>query len=310
MRPLVIAIALCALASAGRSASVDWFQGGNGGPDWGTPVVPPSLHRPVIPARILDPGQGRSGVELGVLESRDDSRNDIYPYDANARVTAVGILTRWGLAPGGAEIGGGLDYPFFIPSVFVRYQPLGRDWPFGPWLTLEAGADAMPDYHAGASLGLGLGQLELWGAYQGGLVLDRGYSELSLGGTLHAARRMDVGGGLSWRRYDTDPGEQTVRLSVRVDFGNASNPLEGDQKTGGATAEQLLEQKRYKAAAQAYEDELEAYPEDVARWKGYATALEELGLVSRARLARQRAMKIEAGQKGTEPTPAETPTAP
>lgn len=300
MKPMtmkLLAALLCLPALAAAHINWNWDGGNNNNAD--RPSIPPSLHRPALPAHVLAPGQGRSGVHIDVQRTSGSGRTGIYPYDDNEQFTGFGASTRWGLAPGGAEIGGSVDYPFFLPALFARYQPFGLDWPYGPYFTVELGATFMPDYYAGGALGFKLGpQLELWGAYRGGWVLDRGYSELSAGATLAAAATMDIGGAFSWRRYDTEPNEQTARVSLQVEFGNRANPLQGDLKVGGKSGAELLEEGNFKAAAQALEDELSVYPKDAVRWRGYASALEELGLAKKARQARLKALRLEAEEGG------------
>lgn len=290
-----ILLTLC-LWPTPAGAHIDEWRWGDG--KGARPSIPPALHRPAMPASVLAPGQGRSGAHLDLARSFDSGRTNVYPYDADNAFTAFGFGTRWGLAPGGVELGASLDYPFFLPALFVRYRPFAWGGAFGPFWSLEAGATFMPDYHGGGALGFKLGpQLELWGAYRGGRVLDRGYSELSGGATLAAATTMDISGGYAWRRYDTEPYEQTTRVSLRLEFGNSAHPLGGERKNGGRSAEELLEAGDYKAAAQAYADELEVYPKDAARWRAYATALEELGMHRKARKARLKALKAEAEQE-------------
>lgn len=295
----------------------DWdWNGKNKGGKMGPISVPPALHRPALGARVLGAGERRAGFHVDVQNSRDSGRELGNPYAENGFFWAGGISSRMGLTEG-FEFLFGLDYPFFVPSLEARVQPIPVNIPFVPLVTLEVGANAMPDIYAGAVIGLPLGPVfEPWVSYRGGWVLDRGYSELGLGATLHAGSVVDVGGGLSWRRYDTFPFEQTGRVSLRFDLAeepqktpemaekraeNRENKRtayreedEDDEPRNGRSAQALLEAGRYKAARDVYELELLEHPDDPVRWKGYATALDELGLSRKAQNARDRAKKLES----------------
>jgi hypothetical protein len=302
----------------------DWNGKGKGGKMPPIPV-PPALHRPVLGAWVLGSGEERAGLHVDTQGTKDNGRVWDNPYAENNHFWGGGFSHRVGLAPG-LEFMTALDYPFFVPSMTARFQPLRLDTALAPALTFEFGANAMPDLYAGGSFGLRMGPVfEAWGAYRGGRVLDRGYSELGTGFTFHGEQVMDIGVGLSWRRYDTEPFEQTGRASLRFDFGDpaartvkktvnkeekrSAKPapaalLEEEAVQGSAepvrtdrserSAQDLLEAGRFSAAREAYEKELLEHPDDAVRWKGYATALDELGLSRKAQNARERAKKLES----------------
>jgi hypothetical protein len=283
--------------------------------------VPPALHRPALGAWVVEPGEQLVGLHVDTQGTRDNGRPWDNPYAENNHFWGGGFSQRVGLAPG-LELLTALDYPFFIPSLTARFQPLRMTGGFAPNFALEFGGNAMPDLYAGGVFGLRVGPVfELWAAYRGGWVLDRGYSEAGSGVTFHGGKTVDIGLGVSLRRYDTHPYEQTGRASVRFDFGepatgempakkgrsrkepeaermeepdDAPAPAARRESAEPGRAQALLEQEDYKGAVKAYEKELLEHPDDPVRWKGYATALDELGLSRKAEKARDRAKELEA----------------
>lgn len=272
---------------------------------FGRPAIPPATTRMPSSARVLPPGVGRSGIHIDQLQAGTQAQNYQYPLDRDGRTTGGGIFSNWGLPPGGLELGGGFAYPFFVPYFQMRYQALGQAWDYGPFLTLEVGANVIPDYHGALALGAGFGQqFDLHGAYSLGKHLDRDYGEWSGGFTVRAAPSVDITLGAAYRSYWGVPASGDItRASLVLGFGN---PARATLKQLAAIEKKdtdpykLYEAGDYATAALVFKDEISYQPDEPRLWQWYAHSLKKAGRVREARRAFAMARMLKQRQKTEE----------
>jgi hypothetical protein len=277
----------CTLAFASgtllaHASTCDWCCSSCGdsfGSD-GTPSIPPAVMRLPMSARVEPAGVGRSGFDLSYFQQGDQGQAPQYPLDSQGRVTDLGLSTRWGL-PGGVEVGGALDYPFFVPSFMFRAEPFGSTWTFGPLATLEMGMNMMPDYHIGLSLGAGLGRsLDVHGYYQLGVMLGKEYGEWGAGMTMRPSSYNDIEIGAGIRTFWDDPrSPTTARGSLSLVFGNkasVNDEAERAFKLYGDDPQKAYDAGDAQSAAILFRRELGYQPDSAELWQGYGNALKAL----------------------------------
>lgn len=294
------AVALAALAavSAPGASSSSASTCSSSNCIWGNPSIPPAATRQPYSARVLAPGVGRSGFHLDQMRAGAQAQRYQYPLDNEGRATGAGVFSTWGLPPGGLEVGGGFVYPFFVPYFQMRYQALGQGWDYGPFLTLEAGLNMIPDLHAGLVLGGAFSeQIDLHAAYRLGKHLDRDYGEWSGGFTVRATNYLDIGVGGAYRTYWGVPySGDLARFSLVLGFGN---PPRATLKQLSVIAKKdqdpykLYESGDYAAAALVFKDEISYQPDEPRLWQWLGHSLRKAGQAKEARraFAKARALK-------------------
>jgi hypothetical protein len=268
-----------------------------------SPSIPPPLLSLPQSGRVQPAGVGRSGFSLSLLRRADQPSPHQYPFNAEGQTTGFGAFTRWGM-PGGVELGGGIEYPFFVPYGQLRVQLLGQDWPYGPFVTLEGGFNAMPGYHGGVTLGLAASRFfDLHASYRIGRVLDRDYGEWGGGITVRSSDFVDIDAGASLGTlWGTPVNGDLVKAALTLSFGNRNQnhqELAADIQAFGRDPFKLYEAGKYEAAAAIFKEEVDYHPEDAKLWTGYADTLKALGQRKEAKRAYKRAKKLErsAGDK-------------
>jgi hypothetical protein len=131
---------------------------------------PPAFRRVPLPASVMPKGQSAMDLYLGYNVQGMPERSSHGEFQGsgfNLGGAEGSFGVRTGL-PHGLELGGGLGTPDLIPYGELRWQVLGQGWAHGPFLTVEGGANAVPDLHAGLAVGAALGPVEPFVAWRAG----------------------------------------------------------------------------------------------------------------------------------------------
>jgi hypothetical protein len=249
--------------------------------------LPPHLRRTPMPASVLKPHEAAGGFHGGYNVQGATPRfgRGQYQGDGLGMDGAEASMRMQSGLPYGLEWHMGMGAPDLIPFSGVRYQALGRNWAHGPFVTLEAGLNAVPDLHGGLALGAAFGPVEPYAAWRAGRF-----------GSFDQNPYWEGAAGLAWRWKE-------LRLSAQ--YGYRQHSLDGRPLAqGGTVALDFLSRVRSQGPA-SHEPPAQApgsndpcfadrpYDESSPeQWEAYAVCVERQGNAAGAATLRRYAARL------------------